>query len=348
MDDKTFSLSNYDYDFPKELIAQTPLTDRAASRLMVLDRASGSITHAVFGSMIDYINPGDCLVINDTRVIPANLEGKSEKRGAAVSILILDNLNGNTWDVLMKNSRRVDEGDYVLFSEGIRLKVIRKKGRLVEGEFNYAPDELIAKLWKAGTMPLPPYIKEEIRDDKHRERYQTVYAQKSGAVAAPTAGLHFTPAILSSLEAKGVKIAPVTLHVGLGTFESISEDDIRGHKMHSENFEVTQASAAVINEAKKNGNKIIAVGTTSMRVLESSTTPQGIVEAQKGATSIYIYPGYDFKIVDRMITNFHLPKTSLLALVSAFAGMEHIKAAYAAAVKEKYRLFSYGDSMLIK
>lgn len=348
MDDKIFSLSNYDYDFPKELIAQTPLADRSASRLMVLDRKSGAITHAVFNSITDYMEPGDCLVVNDTRVIPANLEGKTEKSGAAVSILILDNLHGNTWDVLMKNSRRVDEGGYAVFGEGIRLKVVKKKGRLVEAEFNYAPEELIGKLWKAGTMPLPPYIKEEIRNEKHRERYQTVYAEKSGAVAAPTAGLHFTPEILVRLKAKGVMIAPVTLHVGLGTFESISEDDIRLHKMHSENFEVSAASAAMVNSAKKSGKKIIAVGTTSMRVLESASTPAGELVPQKGSTSIYIYPGYDFRIVDRMITNFHLPKTSLLALVSAFAGTDNIKAAYAAAIAGRYRLFSYGDSMFIK
>jgi S-adenosylmethionine:tRNA ribosyltransferase-isomerase len=301
----------------------------------------------VFTSVINYINPGDCLVVNDTKVIPANLEGKSEKKGSSISILILDNLHGNIWDVLMKNSRRVDEDDFVLFDEGIRLKVIKKKGKLVEAEFNFSPEELLIKLWRAGSMPLPPYIKEEIKNQKHRERYQTVYAANEGAKAAPTAGLHFTDEVMSKLKSKGVKIAPITLHVGLGTFESISENDIRLHKMHSENYEVSESSAEVINNTKKNGNNIIAVGTTSMRVLEAACAPNGELIPQKNSTSIYIYPGYSFKMVDRLITNFHLPKTSLLSLVTAFAGMDNIKAAYAEAIKEKYRLFSYGDSMFI-
>lgn len=347
MNDEIYNLKNYDYSFPKELIAQEPLPDRSSSRLMVLNRTTGAIKHAVFTSITDYMDPGDCLVVNDTKVIPANLEGKTEKNGSSISILVLDNLEGNVWDVLMKNSRRVDEDGCVLFPEGIRLKVIKKKGKLVEVEFNYDPKELIEKLLRAGSMPLPPYIKEDIKNEKHRERYQTVYAANQGAVAAPTAGLHFTDAVLSGLSAKGVKIAPVTLHVGLGTFESISENDIRLHKMHSENYEVSAASAAIINAAKKSGKKIIAVGTTSMRVLESASLADGKLMPQQGSTSIYIYPGYAFRIVDRLITNFHLPKTSLLSLVSAFAGIDKIKNAYTSAIQEKYRLFSYGDSMLI-
>ena len=347
MRDEIFKLENYDYIFPKELIAQTPLADRAASKLMILDKQTGNITHSTFSSIIDYINPGDCLVVNDTKVIPANLEGKTEKNGSAISILILDNLHANVWDVLMKNSRRVKEGEFVLFSEDIKLKVKKKKGKLVEAEFNFAPEELIKKLWLAGSMPLPPYIKEEIRNKKHRERYQTVYALNQGAVAAPTAGLHVTPSLLAALKEKDIKIAPVTLHVGLGTFESIETQDIRQHKMHSENYEITETSAKIINTAIKSGNKVIAVGTTSMRVLESAYQNKRELTAQKGATSIYIYPGYEFKIVNHLITNFHLPKTSLLALVSAFAGLENIKAAYKSAINDKYRLFSYGDSMLI-
>jgi S-adenosylmethionine:tRNA ribosyltransferase-isomerase len=314
---------------------------------MVLNRESGEIKHSHFSSVTGYFAPGDCLVINDTKVIPANLDGKTEKTGSAISVLVLDNLKGNVWDVLMKNSRRVDEGDFVLFDGQIRLRVVKKKGRLVEAEFNLKPDELIKKLWDFGSMPLPPYIKDDAKNAKHRERYQTVYAENQGAVAAPTAGLHFTPDMFSSLREKGVIIAPVTLHVGLGTFESISEEDIRTHRMHSENYEVSGKTAAAVNTAKTAGKKIFTVGTTSMRVLEAATSPGDGLIPGKGSTSIYIYPGYKFKTVDRLITNFHLPKTSLLALVSAFAGLENIRRAYAAAIAEKYRLFSYGDSMLI-
>jgi S-adenosylmethionine:tRNA ribosyltransferase-isomerase len=347
MPDDLYRLSNYDYTFPKELIAQQPLVDRSASKLMILDRLAGSVTHSRFSSITDYFEPGDCLVINDTKVIPANIEGKTEKKGSAVSVLILDNLGGNIWDVLMKNSRRVNEGDYCIFAGGIRLKVIKKKGRLVEAEFNFNTVELIKQLWKFGSMPLPPYIKDDVKNTKHRERYQTVYAENQGAVAAPTAGLHFTPEIFSALKAKGVITAPVTLHVGLGTFESISEEDIRLHHMHSEHYDVSPGSALAINTVKKSGKKIIAVGTTSMRVLEAAANVDGGISAGSGSTSIYIYPGYTFRIVDRLITNFHLPKTSLLALVSAFAGLENIRKAYAEAIAEKYRLFSYGDSMFI-
>ena len=342
-----YKLSNYDYSFPKELIAQQPLQDRSSSRLMVLDRANGAITNSMFPSITGYFAPGDCLVINDTKVIPANLDGKTEKNGSAISVLILDNLRGNVWDVLMKNSRRVEEGDYVAFDGSIRLKVLKKKGRLVEAEFNLGQQELINKLWDVGSMPLPPYIKDDIKNSKHRDRYQTVYAENQGAVAAPTAGLHFTAEVFSALKAKSVVIAPVTLHVGLGTFESICEEDIRLHKMHSENYEVSPETAAAVNSAKKAGKKITAVGTTSMRVLEAASEAGGGLLPGKGSTSIYIYPGYKFRTVDRLVTNFHLPKTSLLALVSAFAGLDNIRRAYAAAIREKYRLFSYGDSMII-
>lgn len=346
--DNIYDISNYDYVFPKELIAQTPLKDRASSRLMVLDRDSGGITHETFSNILDYIYPGDCLVLNNTKVIPANLEGRAKNSGAKISILVLDKTSGNRWDVLMKNSRRVAEGDSVIFDEGIELIVVQKKGKVVEVEFNYSPAELVQKLWQAGTMPLPPYIKENIYDRSHRDSYQTVYAQKEGAVAAPTAGLHFTREILDKLEKKGIKKAFVTLHVGIGTFEYITAYDIRDHKMHSENYEISVADADKINSTKASGGRIITVGTTSMRTLEAAADSKGRVSPQRKSTDIYIYPGYKFKICDAMITNFHLPKTSLLALVSSFAGLDNIKNAYTEAIKNKYRLFSYGDAMFIK
>ena len=346
--DSLYEISNYDYIFPKERIAQEPLKDRSASRLMVVDRRSGAVMHGGFRDIADFVEPGDCLVLNNTRVIPANLDGMAAKSGAKISILVLDRAGGGRWDVLMKNSRRVREGDKVKFDGGIQLSVVQKKGRIVEVEFNYQETELIDRLWQAGTMPLPPYIKENIKDPSHRERYQTIYASNEGAKAAPTAGLHFTEEILTQLEKKGVRKAFVTLHVGLGTFESIETPDIRDHKMHSEYFELLPENADMINSVKSKGGRIIAVGTTSMRALESAADEAGRVVPKRGATSIYIYPGYTFKICDAMITNFHLPRTSLLVLVSAFAGNELIKRAYEEAVRENYRLFSYGDSMLIK
>jgi S-adenosylmethionine:tRNA ribosyltransferase-isomerase len=348
MEELKFSLSDYDYVFPKELIAQTPLEDRSSSRLMILDRKTGEFIHSVFSHITEMINKGDCLVVNDTKVIPANLDGRSEKSGAAIGILVLDHIKDNIWDVIMKNSKRVDEGGYVIFDDGIKLKVLKKKGKLVEAEFNFGPKELVEKLWRLGTMPLPPYIKEDIKNLKHRNRYQTVYAKIEGARAAPTAGLHFTNEIMGTLKEKGVHFAPVTLHVGLGTFESVSAEDIREHKMHSEYYEISGESAEIINRTKSSGGRVIAVGTTSMRVLESVSDDAGKVSAMRGSTDKYIYPGYRFKIVDCMITNFHLPRTSLLVLVSAFAGYAAIRRAYAEAIMEKYRLFSYGDSMFIK
>jgi S-adenosylmethionine:tRNA ribosyltransferase-isomerase len=343
-----YNLADYDYIFPKELIAQTPLKDRSASRLMILDKKDGGIEHDTFSNITDHIFPGDCLVLNNTMVIPANLDGFAEKTGAKIGILVLDNISGDRWDVLMKNSRKVQEGEYVAFGEGIRLCIIRKKGRIVEVEFNYGPEELVRRLWKAGTMPLPPYIKENIKDPSHRQRYQTVYAKNEGAKAAPTAGLHFTGDIFDRLDKKGVKLAYVTLHVGIGTFESITADDIRQHKMHSEAYEITAQDANIINTTKDSGGRVIAVGTTSMRAIESAADTHGRISQKKNTTDIYIYPGYQFRICDAIITNFHLPRTSLLVLVSAFAGKEAIRHAYDEAITNRYRLFSYGDSMLIK
>ncbi len=342
-----YSLENYDYSFPKELIAQEPLSDRSSSRLMALSRATGAISHEKFTDIINHISPGDCLVMNDTKVLPANLDGASEKTGAKIGILVLDNTGDNKWDVIMKNSKRVMPGDIVSFNGGLKLTVIEKKGKIVEVEFNCAPRELVEKLWRLGTMPLPPYIKANIKDPSHRERYQTIYAKNEGAKAAPTAGLHFTPEILRKMAEKQVKTAYITLHVGMGTFESVEKEDIREHKMHSELFEITPENAEIINSVNAAGKKVIAIGTTSMRALEASSSAGREVIARRSMTDIFIFPGYDFKICGGLITNFHLPRTSLLALVSAFAGNENIKRAYEEAIKEKYRLFSYGDAMVI-
>jgi S-adenosylmethionine:tRNA ribosyltransferase-isomerase len=345
---ENFSLKDYDYEFPRELIAQAPVEKRGTSRMMVVDKKSGAITHSQFGAVVDHFSPGDCVVINDTRVLPANIEGRSAKNNSRISILVLEHLSGGNWEVLMKNSRRVEPGDSVIFPGGISLEVIEKIGRSVVVKFNMGRDELIEKLKITGFMPLPPYIKNDVKNIMHRDRYQTVYASKDGAKAAPTAGLHFTPAIISELEKKGVVIAPVTLHVGIGTFASIENDDIRDHTMHSEIFDVCEESAEKINSARREGKKIAAVGTTSMRVLESVCGQDGMIKSGGGSTGIYIYPGFKFRAVDILLTNFHLPRTSLLVLVSAFGGYDNIKKAYETAIHEKYRLFSYGDAMLIK
>jgi S-adenosylmethionine:tRNA ribosyltransferase-isomerase len=341
--DDMFDLSNYDYRVPQELIAQEPLLNRDRSRLLVLEKNTGKITHDYFYNLKTYLNAGDCLVLNDTKVVPARLFGKTRKTGAAVEILVLARNENRTWEVMMKNSRRVDEGSLVSFGEDIELKVVRKKGKTAEVEFNLNESTLKKALWKHGTVPLPPYIKNETSADIHRERYQTVYAEHEGARAAPTAGLHFTPKLLDEIRGKGIKTARVTLHVGMGTFEAVSETDIRKHKMHEEEYMVDSKNAAVINETT---GRIIAAGTTSLRVLESAVRDGKIPEIHD-KTGIYIYPGYEFKKVQGLITNFHLPKTTLLALVYAFAGADNVKRAYAAAIKEKYRFFSYGDAMLI-
>jgi len=341
--DKTFNLDDYDYRVPQELIAQKPLDNRDHSRLMVLDRKTGKIQHDYFYNISEYFSAGDCLVLNDTKVIPARLFGSTKKTGAGIEILVLGRKAGRTWEVMMKNSRRVKAGDVVEFDEGTELKVIKKTGKTAEVEFNMNETNLIIMLWKTGTVPLPPYIKNDALQANHRERYQTVYAEHEGAKAAPTAGLHFTGKLLEEIGNKGIKTARVTLHVGLGTFEAIAESDIRNHKMHEEEYFIDTKNAAIINEAP---GRTIACGTTSLRVLESACR-DGKIPAESGKTGIYIYPGYEFKKTNALITNFHLPKTSLLALVYAFGGMEFVKKAYDAAINEKYRFFSYGDAMLI-
>jgi S-adenosylmethionine:tRNA ribosyltransferase-isomerase len=340
-----YDVNTYDYEYPQELVAQKPLADRAASKLLVLERYSGKITHDVFRNIGKHLLPGDCMVMNDTKVIPARLYGVKESTGAKIEIL-LEARSGDNWIVMMKNSRRVKEGEEVAFPEGIRAQVIKKQGKTVEVKFNFKDMELMSKIWKAGVMPLPPYITENPESKEHNERYQTVYAASEGAKAAPTAGLHFTRELIEKLEAKSIKTTRITLHAGMGTFEPVTESDMRSHNMHSENFEIPHEAATMINSAKKFG-RVIAVGTTSLRALESAVKNDRVYYGS-GTTDLYILPGYNFKVADALITNFHLPKTTLMALVCAFAGVENIKNAYEEAIRKKYRLFSYGDAMLIK
>lgn len=340
---KIFDLSNYDYKVPEALIAQEPLKRRDHSRLLVLERRTGKITHDYFYNIAKYFTSGDCLVLNNTKVIPARLFGRTEKTGAGIEILILDRKADRTWEVMMKNSRRVKEGDVIIFPDGIKTKIMKKTGKTVEVEFNLSETELKKKLWKSGVVPLPPYIKKGALQESHKNRYQTVYAEHEGAKAAPTAGLHFTEKLLKEISKKGVKTAHVTLHVGMGTFEAITEEDIRKHKMHEEEYTVDEQNAKLINETT---GRIIAVGTTSLRVIESAVK-NNKMQAVHAKTGIYIYPGYEFNKTDVLVTNFHLPRTSLLALVSAFAGIDIIKKTYDTAIREKYRFFSYGDAMLI-
>ncbi|HRU38252.1 MAG TPA: tRNA preQ1(34) S-adenosylmethionine ribosyltransferase-isomerase QueA [Candidatus Goldiibacteriota bacterium] len=339
---KIYDLSYYDYEVPEALIAQRPLSERDACRLLVLERKTGRMTHDFFYNIGGYMAAGDCLVLNDTRVIPARLYGKTET-GAKIEILILGRKEGSIWEVMMKNSRRAAENCEVFFDNDIRMTVLSKKGKTAEVSFNMDESLLLKTLRQNGIIPLPPYIKENALDASHRDSYQTVYASNEGAKAAPTAGLHFTARLLRSLENAGVRKAFVTLHVGMGTFEPVVEADIRKHNMHTEEYTVTQEAAGIINSCK--GRKI-ACGTTSLRVLESSVKAGKIVPGS-GRTGIYIYPGYSFAATDGLITNFHLPKTTLLALVYAFAGEKNAKKAYDEAIRKKYRLFSYGDAMLI-
>jgi S-adenosylmethionine:tRNA ribosyltransferase-isomerase len=341
-----FDISNYDYKVPQELIAQAPIEKRDESRLLVLDRKTGAIEHDRFFNLANYIDAGDCVVVNNTKVIPAALYGRKQSGSARLSLLLLDHLGGRRWSVLMKNSRRVAAGSVVIFADNVELRVIEKNGKRVEVEFNLDHDGLLSALRDIGVMPLPQYIREDIMGKKHMTRYQTIYAAVEGAKAAPTAGLHFTKEVFGSLRQKGASTAEVTLHVGLGTFEAVEERDIRKHVMHEEYFSVTQSAADKINAARDSGGRVIACGTTSLRTLESSFTG-GCVRAGGGRTSIYIYPGYEFKAVSALITNFHLPKTTLLALVYAFGGVSRVKNAYSEAIKQKYRFYSYGDAMLI-
>lgn len=337
--------SDFYYDLPQELIAQDPLEDRSASRLMVLDKKTGKIQHHIFKEIVNYLNPGDCLVINDTKVIPARLYGAKVGTDAKIEVLLLKRKENNIWETLVKPGKKAKVGTKISFGEGLLIgevvDIVEEGNRLIQFTYEGIFEEILDKL---GQMPLPPYITHQLKD---KNRYQTVYAKHDGSAAAPTAGLHFTPELLEEIRAKGVNIAHVTLHVGLGTFRPVKVEDVTQHHMHSEFYVVEEDQAALINETKKKGGKIISVGTTSLRTLESASTEDGILKAGSGWTDIFIYPGYRFKIVDRLITNFHLPESTLIMLVSALAGKEHIMAAYEEAVKDKYRFFSFGDAMFI-
>lgn len=338
--------SDFYYDLPEELIAQDPLEDRSSSRLMHLNRETGEISHHHFREILQFLRPGDCLVINDTKVIPARLYGHKEETGALIEILLLRRRENDIWECLVKPGKKARPGARLTFGNGILkgeiLDIVDEGNRLIQFEYEGIFEEILDQL---GEMPLPPYITHKLKD---KNRYQTVYAKNEGSAAAPTAGLHFTKELLEQVEAMGVKIAHVTLHVGLGTFRPVKVEDVTEHHMHSEFYVVEEDQAALINETKQNGGRIISVGTTSCRTLESAADENGILHAGSGWTEIFIYPGYQFKIIDGLITNFHLPESTLLMLVSALAGKEHILAAYEEAVRERYRFFSFGDAMFIE
>ncbi|MBP5623988.1 MAG: tRNA preQ1(34) S-adenosylmethionine ribosyltransferase-isomerase QueA [Lachnospiraceae bacterium] len=337
--------SDYYYDLPEELIAQDPIKDRSSSRLMVLDKNTGEVTHKHFYDIIGYLKKGDCLVLNNTKVIPARLIGVTKDTGAAIEVLLLKRKTANVWEAIVRPGKKLRPGREVVFGDGL-LKgkitdVLEEGNRLIEFEYEGIFEEILDKL---GEMPLPPYITHKL-DDKNR--YQTVYAKYEGSAAAPTAGLHFTKELLEKIKGMGVDIVFVTLHVGLGTFRPVKEENILDHHMHSEWYEITKESADMINAAKERGARIICVGTTSVRTLESAASDNGYVKPGSADTSIFIYPGYRFKTVDCLITNFHLPESTLIMLVSALAGRENVLNAYREAVKEKYRFFSFGDAMFI-
>ncbi len=338
-------LHDFYYDLPQKLIAQDPLEDRASSRLLMLNRETGAAEHHIFREIINYLQPGDCLVINDTKVIPARLIGSREGTGAKIEVLLLERKADDVWETLVKPGKKARPGTRILFGDGLLigevLEVVDDGNRLIRFEYEGIFEEILDRL---GQMPLPPYITHQLKD---KNRYQTVYAKHDGSAAAPTAGLHFTPELLDDIRDKGVKIAHVTLHVGLGTFRPVKVEKIEEHLMHSEFYVVEEEQAQLINETKAAGGRIIAVGTTSCRTLESATGADGVLKAGSGWTDIFIYPGYQFKMIDALITNFHLPESTLLMLVSAFAGREKIMAAYEEAVKERYRFFSFGDAMFI-
>ena len=340
------NVSDFNYELPKELIAQDPLEKRSESRLMVLDKTTGKVTHKHFYDIIEYINEGDCLIINNTKVIPARLYGVKEDTGAAIEILLLKRVDGNTWECLSRPGKKARVGARIVFGEGLLtgeiVDVVEEGNRLIRFEYDGIFEEILDKL---GEMPLPPYITHKLQD---KSRYQTVYAKYDGSAAAPTAGLHFTPELLQGLRDKGVKIAEVTLHVGLGTFRPVKVENVLEHHMHSEYYEITKEACGIINDTKANGGKVISVGTTSTRTVESAADENGLLTPKKGDTDIFIYPGFNFKVIDSLITNFHLPESTLIMLVSALAGRENVLAAYEEAVKERYRFFSFGDAMLIK
>ena len=337
--------SDFYYDLPEELIAQDPLENRSDSRLMVLDKETGAVSHHVFREIVDYLNPGDCLVINDTKVIPARLIGEREGTGAKIEVLLLKRKTGDVWETLVKPGRKAKPGTRIQFGGcllvGEVMDIVDEGNRLIRFEFEGIFEEILDQL---GQMPLPPYITHQLKD---KDRYNTVYATHSGSAAAPTAGLHFTPELLKTIEEKGIDIARVTLHVGLGTFRPVKVDDVENHHMHSEFYMIDEEAAEKINRAKENGKRVICVGTTSCRTIESAADENGRLKPCSGWTEIFIYPGYQFKILDCLITNFHLPESTLIMLVSALAGKENVLAAYEEAVKERYRFFSFGDAMFI-
>ena len=337
--------SDFYYDLPEELIAQDPLEDRTASRLLVLDRKTGAVKHKIFSDVIDYLNKGDCLVSNNTRVIPARLIGEKEGTGGKVEVLLLKRRANDVWETLVKPGKKLKPGAKITFGDGrLRaevLEVVEEGNRLVKFHYEGIFEEILDSL---GEMPLPPYITHKLED---KEMYQTVYAKFDGSAAAPTAGLHFTKELLNKIEEKGIKISSITLHVGLGTFRPVKVDDVNNHHMHTEWYEVNAEAAEIINETKRNGGRVICVGTTSCRTIESVADDNGYMKAKTGETDIFIYPGYKFKVMDGLITNFHLPESTLVMLVSAFAGKENVLSAYETAVKEKYRFFSFGDAMIL-
>ena len=338
--------SDFYYDLPEELIAQDPLEDRSSSRLLVLDKETGETEDHIFRDIVDYLNPGDCLVLNDTKVIPARLLGAKEETGAKIEVLLLKRGADDVWETLVKPGKKARPGARISFGDGLLvgevLDVVEEGNRLIHFEYDGIFEEILDQL---GQMPLPPYITHQLKD---KDRYNTVYAAHSGSAAAPTAGLHFTPELLKQIKEKGVDIARVTLHVGLGTFRPVKVDTIENHHMHSEFYMIDEEAAEKINRAKDNGHRVICVGTTSCRTIESAADENGRLKACSGWTEIFIYPGYKFKILDNLITNFHLPESTLVMLVSALAGREHVLNAYKEAVEKRYRFFSFGDAMFIK
>lgn len=333
------------YELPQELIAQDPLEDRSSSRLLVLDKKTGDIQHHIFREIVNYLNPRDCLVINDTKVIPARLIGAKEETGAKIEVLLLKRGQNDVWETLVKPGRKAKPGTRISFGDGLLkgevIDVVDEGNRLIRFEYEGIFEEILDRL---GQMPLPPYITHQLRD---KDRYNTVYAAHSGSAAAPTAGLHFTPELLEEIGRKGVDIARVTLHVGLGTFRPVKVEEVENHHMHSEFYMIDEEAAEKINRAKEQGGRVICVGTTSCRTVESAADEEGRLKACSGWTEIFIYPGYQFKVLDGLITNFHLPESTLIMLVSALAGREHVLDAYEEAVKERYRFFSFGDAMLV-
>ncbi len=337
--------SDFYFELPQELIAQDPLEDRSSSRLLVLDKESGEVSHHVFREIIDYLKPGDCLVLNNTKVIPARLLGVREDTGAHVEVLLLKRKEADVWETLVKPGKKCRPGTRLSFGDGLLraqiLEIVEEGNRLIRFEYSGIWEEVLDRL---GEMPLPPYITHKLQD---KNRYQTVYAKYEGSAAAPTAGLHFTRELLAEIEAKGVIITYVTLHVGLGTFRPVKEENVLNHHMHSEYYEITEETATLINRTKQKGGRVICVGTTSCRTVESAADEKGAIHAGSGNTEIFIYPGYQFRVLDALITNFHLPESTLVMLVSALAGREKVLNAYGEAIREKYRFFSFGDAMFI-